>query len=99
MDENRNRAHQGKAAQVKRDRIFAYVPHGMIEEHARAGWVHVPALEGCHHGEWSVLMEWKCETEPPNMKRHSSSTSEDSLRKAWRNSLSATAATDAPSIG
>ena len=41
-------------------RIFRYVLIELAEDYCRLGWVPSPALEGTHHGDYSVLMEWMC---------------------------------------
>lgn len=46
-------------------RTLAFVRHADIEDRLRLGWVHVPGLEGTHHGQWSVTMEWLCQCPIP----------------------------------
>jgi len=36
--------------------MFRYVPHADVPRFAAAGWELLPALDGTHHGEYSVLM-------------------------------------------
>lgn len=30
----------------------------------RCGWLPTPILDGTHHGQWSVAMEWVCACPP-----------------------------------
>lgn len=43
--------------------IFRFVRHEQAADYLKSGWVARPALNGTHHGEWSVLMEWLCDCE------------------------------------
>ena len=36
--------------------VFRYVPHADVQRFAAEGWELLPALDGTHHGEYSVLM-------------------------------------------
>ena len=44
------------------DEVFRYVRHDDVATFAAAGWEPLPALEGTHHGEYSVLMRRPVET-------------------------------------
>lgn len=39
--------------------IFRYVAHHRVTDYERLGWM-VEACLGAVHGEWSVLMGWRC---------------------------------------
>ena len=55
----RQRAHRGRLAVTKRDTHdteFRYVRHEAVEQFTAEGWELLPALDGTHHGEYSVLM-------------------------------------------
>ena len=41
------------------------------EEFEAVGWRIVDALDGTHHGTWSVLGEWEGEGDPPQPKAKS----------------------------
>jgi hypothetical protein len=41
-------------------RTFHYVRHNDVPDWLRCGWIARAALDGIHHGEWSVLCEWLC---------------------------------------
>ena len=41
-------------------RIFRYAPTELALDYCLLGWVPSRALMGTHHGEYSVLVEWKC---------------------------------------
>lgn len=43
--------------------FFRFVRHADVLVYLKCGWVARPALNGTHHGEWSVLMEWLCDCE------------------------------------
>ena len=43
--------------------FFRFVRHADVLAYLKCGWVVRPALNGTHHGEWSVLMEWLCDCE------------------------------------
>ena len=36
--------------------VFRYVRHADVAKFAEEGWELLPALDGTHHGEYSVLM-------------------------------------------
>jgi hypothetical protein len=36
--------------------VFRYVRHADVPKFAAEGWEQLPALDGTHHGEYSVLM-------------------------------------------
>ena len=36
--------------------VFRYVLHADVQRYAAEGWELLPALDGTHHGEYSVLM-------------------------------------------
>jgi hypothetical protein len=36
--------------------VFRYVRHADVAQFEAEGWEPLPALEGTHHGEYSVLM-------------------------------------------
>ncbi len=58
-DTCRQRAHRARPAVTKRDTHdteFRYVRHEAVEQFAAEGWELLPALDGTHHGEYSVLM-------------------------------------------
>lgn len=42
-----------------------YVAHSLVEKHLAAGWVLSDDLSGTTHGQYSVLMQWTGEGEPP----------------------------------
>lgn len=47
-------------------REFRYAPNALAEDFDLLGWLTVlPGLEGTHHEEKGVLMEWICPTCPP----------------------------------
>lgn len=41
-------------------RTFCYAPIARIEDWLALGWLPHVALQGTHHGCWSVLIEWTC---------------------------------------
>ncbi len=43
--------------------VLAYVPHSMIIEYMRVGWMVVVGDLGATHREFSVLMGWPCDCE------------------------------------
>ncbi len=53
------------------DKVFHYVPNGLVYAWENFGWVRHSALDGTHHGGYSSLMEWTGEGEPqyPEKKR------------------------------
>jgi hypothetical protein len=42
-------------------RTFRFVVHHRILDYARLGGVIEDTMEDCHHGEYSILMEWLCD--------------------------------------
>lgn len=44
---------------------FRYVVHERVPDFLRCGWLATPALEGTHHGFYSVLMVWLCSCRTP----------------------------------
>jgi hypothetical protein len=58
----RQRAHRARLAVTKRDvpgaptEAFRYVRHAEVPRFTAEGWELLPALDGTHHGEYSVLM-------------------------------------------
>jgi hypothetical protein len=40
--------------------VFRYVRHADVQKFAAEGWELLPALDGTHHGEYSVLMRQGC---------------------------------------
>lgn len=49
--------------QDKNERVFLYVPHAWVDKAIEAGW-ESPADLGPPHNHYSVLMEWKKDSEP-----------------------------------
>lgn len=49
---------------MNRDRLFHYVRISEVERWLACGWMAHASLDGCHHGNWSVLMERFCDCEP-----------------------------------
>lgn len=47
-----------------RDRLFRYIRRRRVPAFIASGWIAHPALNGTHHGDWSVLMEWLCDCAP-----------------------------------
>ncbi len=47
---------------------FRYVTHALVPDHLRCGWLATPALEGTHHGFYSVLCVWLCGCRIPSIK-------------------------------
>lgn len=47
------------------ERVFLYVRHADVPSYLLMGWLALPALEGTHHGQWSVLMQWLCDCKMP----------------------------------
>ena len=46
-------------------KIFYYVPKARAHEFLEVGWVsHPKTLDGTHHGEYSVVMEWTRDDKP-----------------------------------
>jgi len=43
------------------DRTFHFVRHEHVPHWLQSGWIATPILEGTHHGQWSVCMEWLCD--------------------------------------
>ena len=43
-------------------RIVAFVPHQLIPEYERKGWMRLAQL-GPTHGKWSELLGWPCDCE------------------------------------
>lgn len=52
---------------------YRYVIHERVPDYLLCGWLATPALEGTHHGFYSVLMAWLCDcpTTEPTKHRHS----------------------------
>jgi hypothetical protein len=46
-----------------------FVPYHEVLDHLRLGWCPSPALAGTHHGEYSVLMLWQCDCDPPEFRK------------------------------
>lgn len=67
----RSRLLQGR--QLPNEEI-TYARLWTVEDHLRLGWVSTNALEGTHHGYWSVAMEWICPTCKPLRPGHSPSS-------------------------
>lgn len=44
---------------------FRYVTHPQVPDYLRCGWLATPALEGTHHGHYSVLCVWLCSCRTP----------------------------------
>jgi hypothetical protein len=39
-----------------------YVRHRDVLDYARLGWLpDFDALDGTHHGQYSIIMEWRCQ--------------------------------------
>ena len=63
-DTCRQRAHRTRLVVTKRDvpgtpspaEVFRYVRHADVQRFTAEGWEPLPALDGTHHGEYSVLM-------------------------------------------
>ena len=51
------------------EQIVAYVRIPDIDDHLKMGWLYLTDLLGTPHGEWSVLMEWKCPCPIPQLKK------------------------------
>jgi hypothetical protein len=45
-------------------KIFYYVPKPRVQEFADLGWISHGSLEGTHHGQHSMLMEWTRDDTP-----------------------------------
>lgn len=45
------------------DRIFRYVRISRASDYILLGWMFAAEL-GPTHGEWSVLLEWRCDCQP-----------------------------------
>lgn len=41
---------------------FRYVPHELVVEYFKLGWMHVADL-GTPHGNYCALLEWPCQCE------------------------------------
>jgi hypothetical protein len=39
-----------------------------MEDWLRLGWLPTSALDGTHHGDWSVLCVWICGCAPPSLR-------------------------------
>ena len=50
------------------DAIFRYILVARVEDALRCGWMALPGLSGCHHGEYAVLCEWLCQCRPANVR-------------------------------
>jgi hypothetical protein len=37
--------------------VFKFIRLAQADDHCKLGWLPTPALQGTHHGDWSVLME------------------------------------------
>jgi hypothetical protein len=44
-----------------REKTFRFVVHYRVLDYARLGWIIEDTVEDCHHGEYSILMEWLCD--------------------------------------
>lgn len=53
------------APAARRETWLRYVPHGQLVLFLARGWRISNDLAGTHHGEYSVLMVWPHESEPP----------------------------------
>jgi hypothetical protein len=42
------------------DKIFHYVPHHLVLDYARLGWLPHDSLADTPHGRYAILMEWPC---------------------------------------
>ena len=42
-------------------RTFRFVVHHRVLDYARLGWIIEDTMEDCHHGRYSILMEWLCD--------------------------------------
>jgi hypothetical protein len=40
--------------------FLKYVPLHDIDAHLALGWMAVPETSYFHHGEYAILMEWRC---------------------------------------
>lgn len=49
--------------------IFRYVRIPDVEAWLQLGWRPLPALDGTHHGCWSVMLDWICPCPPVEPKR------------------------------
>jgi hypothetical protein len=63
--------------QMAREKVLRYARYPDVDAYLKQGWIYRPGLEGCHHGEWSVILEWLCECPVPgssNSERSSTQT-------------------------
>lgn len=42
-------------------RTYLYVPHHLVLDYARLGWLPHDSLADTPHGRYAVLMEWMCQ--------------------------------------
>jgi hypothetical protein len=45
---------------LAREKTFRFVIHDRVLDYARLGWTIEDTMEDCHHGQYSILMEWLC---------------------------------------
>ena len=50
---------------LPRETTHRFVPFELAMDYVRAGWLPMPTLAGCRHGEWRVHMIWICQCSPP----------------------------------
>jgi hypothetical protein len=55
---------------------FRYVVHADVPDYLRCGWLALPALEGTHHGYYSVLMAWLCQCTVPIIQNNGKAAAE-----------------------
>lgn len=47
------------------EQLFHFVRLEQAPDWLKLGWIGRPILNGTHHGEWSVAMEWLCDCPAP----------------------------------
>jgi hypothetical protein len=46
-------------------RTFRYCVFSRLDDALRMGWIIADSLQGSHHGDYAVLVEWLCPCAPP----------------------------------
>lgn len=41
-------------------RVFRYAAHDRVPDFLALGWHIADDMQGCHHGEHAVMLEWLC---------------------------------------
>ena len=55
----------GHPLKLPSETTHRYVPLPIAMDYVQAGWLPLPSLLGCSHGEWAVHMIWICQCPAP----------------------------------